>query len=785
MPTKNNVNNTDISNVRMDGTTAGNDDEASKKKSELRLSAFCLFLALFAVFFGLQALHLAAVAQQNAATARAGELAMQSISLQGTDLPLSMLLGIEADQTFDTTLARNALLDNAEAHPQLSQFLEGYGTGEVNLVPDYDSQPHTIGPAAEPVSKGEVSDNRLGKVLSVAFSPDGKTLASCGSASGTIVLWDLATHRAIGQPLRAATNVDSVAFSPDGKTLASGGNNGVITLWDVANYQPMGQLLAGKIWGVSSIAFSPDGKTLASANGFDSRVTLWDVAARQSIGQLEAVGVNSVAFSPDGKTLASGGDRTIVFWDTTTRQRISQPLGQPFFMFGRGLAFSPDGNMLAAGNHNGIMLWVKVGVAGFNGAYNDNSPLTGHTQAVNSVAFSPDGKTLASGSDDGTIILWNVPPVFGIKEIDNPNGQVLKDQFREIKDLIHLNLRSGTGGDEKVDIWWDKLTRQPMLSGQWIWDETNPSGLMTASAALSPNGKTLASSRSDNTVILWDVGTQQSIGQPLKGGTGRFIALAFSPDSQTLAAGSVDGTIVLWNVGSHKLIGQLFNGSTAEVTSVVFSPEGNTLASGNGDSSIVLWDVASGKPLGQPLKFIGPLDYYPPSWTTRVTSIAFSPDGKTLASGTEGYDAVTLWDVATHQRIGQSLVVDPFYSSAVSLAFSHDGTMLAYLSGDGAIVLWNVATRQMIGQPLTFDEPNNAMHEVENEATGIAFSPDDNTLVSVDNINKTIIEWDLNPRSLISKTCQRVGRNFTQAEWSQYFPDEPYRVTCPQWPAGQ
>ena len=177
---------------------------------------------------------------------------------------------------------------------------------------------------------------------------------SSGSSDGTLLLWDVATHRPIGNPLGNLPLgwVPSVAFSPDGKTLASGGNFGV-WLWDVATHRKIGSPL-GDGW-AGSVAFSPDGKTLA-ISGYGVR--LWDVATRQPIGKpLTGITglVNSVAFSPDGKTLASGSaDGTVRLWDVATRQQIGNPLTSdagPAY----SLAFSQDGKTLAVGSGDGTV----------------------------------------------------------------------------------------------------------------------------------------------------------------------------------------------------------------------------------------------------------------------------------------------------------------------------------------------------------------------------------------------------------------------------------------------
>ena len=121
------------------------------------------------------------------------------------------------------------------------------------------------------------STGHIKQVDSVAFSADGKTLAS-GSADGTIRLWNTATQQMIGTPLNNGAAVDSVAFSPDGKTLASGSDDGTIRLWNTATQQIGTPLNNGAA--VNSVAFSADGKTLASG-GADGTIRLWNTATPQ------------------------------------------------------------------------------------------------------------------------------------------------------------------------------------------------------------------------------------------------------------------------------------------------------------------------------------------------------------------------------------------------------------------------------------------------------------------------------------------------------------------------
>lgn len=262
-------------------------------------------------------------------------------------------------------------------------------------------------------------------VQSVAFSHDGKRLASAGW-DNTTKLWDLTTDRELitleqGYNSRVYDHaVMSVAFSPDSSKLASGSLEGLIVLWDVASGQKLEAEGGSK--GLWSVAFSPDGNVLAADHAETRTIRLWDIAGpKQPVecisdpmrsyceGEFRDIlaSPTAVALSPDGKTLASGDvEGFLLIWDVAVKEKprfVRRTAEKPTYDSSHtinSVAFSPDGKLLASGGRE-VKLWDVA-------AGKELRTLNGHAFRVRSVAFSPDGKSLASGSDDNTIKLWDV-----------------------------------------------------------------------------------------------------------------------------------------------------------------------------------------------------------------------------------------------------------------------------------------------------------------------------------------------------------------------------------------
>ena len=538
----------------------------------------------------------------------------------------------------------------------------------------------------------------------LSISQDGRLLVTRSIPSESdlpeIKLWDVAAGLSAAS-LRG--NAWCATFSQDGKALALGFRDGGAAVLKIPSLEEIAAFPAHEK-PVLSVAFSSDGSLLLTGSS-DNSVRLWDAAHRRRLAEFTgfSMEVVSVALSPDGSLVAaSSTDRMLKIWDRLGGQVLATLSFHSERQQGsaRALAFSPDGRTLAFGNGgNVVKLWTIPGIR-------EQAAIKGHTDSIAAIAFSSDGQSLISASRDGSLREWNTARASEPEVLTGHVGRVLAVDFSPDDRL----LASG-GFDGTVKLWDTVQGRElatlkdhdrsiaavaffpdgrKLASGSVdktikIWDVVRRTVVTTLlghadyvySLAISGNGRLLASGDSNNAVKLWTAtGTEYSVipSDPSRVGV---MSLEFSPDSRILAFSDLPNQAVkLWNVVRNQHYATL-KGFGRGVSRLAFSPNGRILATGTLgriDAAVKLWDTVTFRELRTQRGF----------WNA-ITGLSFTPDGGLLAiCAYEG--RFSLWDVETGEEV--ITLGDSRFRGINSLAFSHDGTTLAAVSDDGSVRIW-------------------------------------------------------------------------------------------------
>ncbi len=554
-------------------------------------------------------------------------------------------------------------------------------------------------------------------VQSIAFSPDGTKLVS--SARGTpLSLWDVESGRLL-RTFSAETNSSNkgVAYSPDGTIIAGNGSSGTVQLWNPDTGENIRTLKGEESWtALNCIQFSPDGKTLATG-WHDSTISLWDVntgTIRHTLTDHEEM-VSTLTFTPDGKTLVSGSrDETIRLWDVNTGN-LTNTLSEHYDII-LDVAVSPHGNILVAcDNHYEIRLWnLNTGEM--------LKKITEYFHTPRSIVFSADGNTFTTGGYNTHIYIWDVATVMKIRTFTKHTYYSWQVAFSPTENTIAV---LGYGTVLLADTETGKLKHTFNGTSQSI-----------STLAYSPDGTMLATGSAD-TLRLWDTQTGTVLLPPMDT-SGEPSHITFSRDGELVACiGNTysDQHLHTYETASgkqlhsikvftHTLLGYSSNQPNLEiehsrwVNSIAFSPDGTTIASCAADNAIRFWDVDN----GTHLRKIETHEY-------RISDIAFSPDGQTITGISYGF--IHQWNVETGAEL-RTIPMPKETRRRTYMALNSDGTMAAMGYDDGTVRLWDMAD---ITQTRVLKGHTSWIRLV-------TFSPDGRTLAS-GSADGTVLLWDI------------------------------------------
>ena len=436
-------------------------------------------------------------------------------------------------------------------------------------------------------------------------------------------------------------SISPFIFSPDGGTLATGGDDGTLELWDLGKRSRRGLRLSGLKGRLYAAAFSPDGQILVGAGAEDGSLQLWDTSGGRAVGAPltppSASDVASLAFSPDGRMLAAGYHGFVVLWDVLTH-RVLWELSSVDGWVGNGqVAFRRGGRVLAVEERAAVSLW----------------DVDKHQRLAEAFTLPPRATFLKS--------------LIGVSSLTGLNSE----------NSLAIEVHDEPLGSSSVRV-WDTETHQPKTPP--LDAHTGGSGFenLVNSAAVSRDGRWLASGDLEGTLMLWYLALPGFF--PEERHSGRFHqihSLAIAADGKTLAASGSDGDVAIWNLESDSALGRPLLGARGVVHRLMADPSGRILAALD-SGGVNLWDLDRRIQLGR---------YHPSKRGDYISSMRFTRNGKGLTLSTVDGEVLYL-DLGRPHPISTAFV-DPKTAMRVT-ALEPSGNGLAFAYNDGTVGIWDL-----------------------------------------------------------------------------------------------